>query len=480
MAEFYRFPQWILTALVMIVAVCIALQTLAISYSFRRLPAGWARKVENGMECAVLAALFFFAALLGQVQYGLYGSFLLPSAYGNARQVVFLLCAVLGASAAVGTELIWPFFVIGGAAVLLPLTEEITGAAYPFFFLCALLYFLLRSVHICLLRRRELYTQISSISVKEAIDTLHTGLLFFQRSGEPLLYNRQMDILARQLTGQPLRNGLKFQWHLESGQLQGGCVREVLGNQQVFRLPDASVWRVTAYAIPMDRSTCILLTADDVTVQWDAVKHLALQNEVLEQRGRELRHTIEHLQAICEAEEIARSKGRVHDLLGQRISLLLRALRDGQQPDEALLMDFARSLPSALQEDSTPTPTHRLALLRETFRSMDVSVEVRGALPEDETVADAFAEIAVECVTNAVRHGYATRIQFHLFHNDCWRMTVTDNGIPPAGSIREGGGIGGMRQRMARLGGNMELYTSPRFRIELSVPKEAERTWLKC
>ena len=55
------------------------------------LAAGWARKVENGMECAVLAALFFFAALLGQVQYGLYGSFLLPSAYGNARQVVFLL-----------------------------------------------------------------------------------------------------------------------------------------------------------------------------------------------------------------------------------------------------------------------------------------------------------------------------------------------------------------------------------------------------
>ena len=476
MAEFYRFPQWVLTALVMITSLCIALQTLIISFSFRRRRAGWGRRMENGMECAVLAALFLFAALLGQVQYGLYGGFLLPSAYGNIRQVVFLLCAVLGAAAAVGTELIWPFFVIGGAAVLLPLTEVVTRTAYPFFFLAALLYFLLRSVHIYLLRRRELYTQISFMSVKEAIDTLHTGLLLLQRSGEPLLYNRQMDILARQLTGQPLRNGLKFQWHLESGQLQGGCVREVLGNQQVFRLPDASAWRVTAYAIPMDRSTCILLTADDVTVQWDAVKHLALQNEVLEQRGRELRHTIEHLQAICEAEEIARSKGRVHDLLGQRISLLLRALRDGQQPDAALLMDFARSLPTTLREGDTPSPARRLVLLRETFQGMDVAVEVRGALPEDAAVADAFAEIAVECVTNAVRHGYATRIQFHLFHNDCWRMTVTDNGIPPAGSIREGGGIGGMRQRMARLGGNMELYTSPRFRIELSVPKEAERT----
>ena len=313
MAEFYRFPQWILTALVMIVAVCIALQTLAISYSFRRLPAGWARKVENGMECAVLAALFFFAALLGQVQYGLYGSFLLPSAYGNARQVVFLLGAVLGATAAVGTELIWPFFVIGGMAVLLPLTEAITGAAYPFFFLAALLYFLVRSVHICLLRRRELYTQISSISIKEAIDTLHTGLLFFRQSGEPLLCNRRMDALARQLTGQPLRSGLEFQRHLESGELQCGCVREVLGDQQVFRLSDASVWSISAHAIPMGRRTCILLTADDVTAHWDAVTLLARQNETLKKRGQELRHTIEHLQAICEAEEIAR---KITDALG--------------------------------------------------------------------------------------------------------------------------------------------------------------------
>ena len=199
------------------------------------------------------------------------------------------------------------------------------------------------------------------------------------------------------------------------------------------------------------------------------------QNEALEQRGRELRHTIEHLQAICEAEEIARSKSRVHDLLGQRISLLLRALRDDQQPDEALLMDFARSLPTALREDSTPSPARRLALLRETFRGMDVSVEVRGVLPEDGEVAEHFAEIAVECVTNAVRHGFATCVQFHLFHNDCWRMSVTDNGIPPAGPIREGGGISEMRRRLARLGGTMELHTTPRFRIELSVPKEAER-----
>ena len=437
MAEFYRFPHWVLTTLVMAAALCIVFQTRAISYSIRRLPTGWVRRVENGMECAILGVLFLFAALLAQVQYGLFCGFLAPSAYGLVRQAVFLLTAVLGTTAAVGMELIWPFFAVGGAAVLLPLTETVTGP------------------------------------VKEAIDTLHTGLLFFRRSGELLLCNRSMEALARQMTGQPVQDGRLFQRLLECGPLCGGCAREVLGGQQVFRLPDSSVWSFSAHELPMGRRTMLLLTADDVTEHWDAVTFLARQNQALEQRGQELRSTIAHLQAICEAEEIARSKARVHDLLGQRISLLLRALRDDRQMDESLLLDFARNLPTALREDRTPSPAHRLEMLRETFQGMEVSVEFQGALPEDGAVADSFAEIAVECVTNAVRHGYATRIQFHFFQNDCWRMTVTDNGIPPAGPIREGGGIGGMRRRVRQLGGRMELYTVPRFRIELSVPKEA-------
>ena len=151
---------------------------------------------------------------------------MIPSAYGPARQTVFLLAVVLGAAAAVGTELTWPVFVAGGAAVLLPITEKTTGAVYPLLYVSALLFFLMRSIHICLMRRRELNTQISSVSVKEAIDTLHTGLLFFRRSGELLLCNRSMEELARQMTGQPVQDGRLFQRLLECGPLCGGCVRK--------------------------------------------------------------------------------------------------------------------------------------------------------------------------------------------------------------------------------------------------------------
>ena len=472
MAEFYRLPHWALTTLVMVVALCIVLQTLAISYSIRRLRTGWARRVENGMECAVLVVLFLFAALLAQVQYALFCGFLVSSDYGLTRQVVFFTIVVLGTAAAVGTELIWPFFVIGGSIVLLPLAEIITGAMYPLFFLVSMLFFLIRSVHICLMRRRELYTQISSVSIKEAIDTLHTGMLFFRPEGDILLCNRRMDMLARQMTGQPLRNGKEFQLLLECGPLCSGCEREVLGQQQVFRLSDSTVWSISIHNIQMRCRKFVLLTADDVTERWDAMTVLTQQNQALEKRGEELRHTIDHLQAICEAEEIARSKGRVHDILGQRISLLFRVLRDNQEQDKTMIMDFIRNLPTALRENQTPSPAERLEMVKKTFGGMGVTVEIQGELPENMEVADSFSEIAVECVTNAVRHGYATRIQFHFFQNDCWRMTVTDNGIPPTGAIREGGGISEMRRRVNRLGGTLELRTISRFSIQIFVPKE--------
>lgn len=472
MAEFYRLPQWMLIALVMLIALCIVLQSQAISYSIRRLRIGWVRRMENGMECLILVMLFVFAALLAQVQYALFCGFLAPSGYALTRQMVFLLIAVVAIIVALGTELIWPFFVAAGAAVLLPITEAAAGRAYPFFFLVGILYFMSRSVHICLIRRREIRTQISLASIKETIDILHTGLLFFRPNGDILLCNRRMELLAQEMTGQHLRNGRAFQQLLESGPLRSGCMREFLGGQQVFRLSDSSVWRISSHNIPIRHRTLVLLTADDITEQWEAVTLLANQNQILEKRGQELRHTIENLQSICEAEEIARSKGRVHDVLGQRISLLLRALREHKQLDEMLLIDFVRSLPKAFSEDSAPSPAHRLEMLKETFLGMEVAVEIQGELPEDRTVANNFAEIAMECVTNAVRHGYATRIQFHFFENDCWRMTVTDNGIPPVGPIREGGGINEMRRRINSLNGTLELYLVPRFCIQIFVPKE--------
>lgn len=472
MAEFYRFPHWMLTALVMIIALCIIMQTQTISYSIRRLRISWVRRLENMLECAILIILFLFAALLAQVQYALDCQYLAYSDYVVARQVGFLLIMIVGTVTAVGTELVWPLLIIAASAVLLPMVEDITGSFYPILFFISIMFYLIRSVHICFIRRLDIHTNISSDSIKEAIDKLRTGLLLYNIDGDILLNNHQMDIIAKQMIGKSLENGKKFQQVIESDTFLKDCTREILGDQQVYRLIDSSVWSISFYDIPMRRGKLILLCADDVTQRWDAMRHLAAQNQVLQNRGQELRHTIENLQVICEAEEVARSKAKVHDILGQRISLLLRAIRDGQQPDKTMLIDFIHNLPTIFREEQVPSPMDRLEMLKDTFQGMDVFVEIQGELPEDEVVAENFVNIAVECVTNAVRHGYASHVQFHFFQNSCWRMSVTDNGISLSEPIREGGGIKDMRRRIDRLGGILELYTNPRFSIQIFVPKE--------
>lgn len=210
MAEFYRMPHWLLTGLVMVLALCIVLQTRAVSYSIRRLRTGWVRGVETGMECAILGG---FVPLRR------------PSRPGAVWAVLRLfspqrlwLCPAAGISAGSGAG----HHRCGGNGVDLALFRcgwgggpaSLDGgghrACVPVLLPWGVLFFLIRSVHICLLRRRELHTQISFVSVKEAIDTLHTGLLLFRPKGDILLCNRRMDMLAQQMTGAavPERQGI--------------------------------------------------------------------------------------------------------------------------------------------------------------------------------------------------------------------------------------------------------------------------------
>ena len=471
MAECYHFSGWLMLWISMLTAFCIVFQALAVTFSFRRLPGGWVRRAENLLESGVLLHLFLCAALIAQVQYNAQHGFLIPSSYGAARQAVFFFVAILSVFAAVGLEVMWPLGAAAAVAILLPIVERLAGPAYPVLFVVGILFCLLRGIHICLLRWRDLHTQISASSVKEAIDGLNTGLLFCHPGGKPLLCNRQMEKLLQCCTGAYTQNGEDFFRLLQDGALRPGCERETLGGQTAIRLPDGTAWLFRRHELLVDRRCCILLSATDMTDQWNADRARYEQNQELARRGEELRQAIDNLQTACKMEELLRGKGRVHDVLGQRISLLLRALRENKQPDEALLSDFAEGLPRNFWENEAPSPGRRLELLTDMFHDMGVKVLIRGELPQQEEVALDFADIATECVTNAIRHGYATQVQLHFFENDCWRMSSTDNGIPPSGPIKEGGGIREMRRRVERLGGTITVYHTPRFSIQISVPK---------
>ena len=359
-------------------------------------------------------------------------------------------------------------------AVTLPLNEKIEGSAFPVMFMLTLGFWLVRCSHRFWMRIQEQKGSLSELSVKEAIDNMDTGLLFCQAQekmdGQIILQNRQMQKLMYTLTGEYQCNGKMFYDALVQGNVMKDCKKGELGDQLTYWLPDETAWDFELYMIKRRGGKFALLTASDTTQRWKAAHQLWQKNRELEQRHQELNTLLENLDNICKTEETIHAKSRVHDVLGQRISLLLRALREHRQPDEVLLRSFEQGLPKELTELGTDTG-YSLDTLVEVFRGLGVSIHVEGSLPQKEDIARSFSEIAAEAVTNAVRHGYAAEVWITIKKaQKFWTMDITDSGIPPE-QISEGGGLTGMRRKVQLLGGTFSYEISPHFTIHLSVPE---------
>lgn len=103
---------------------------------------------------------------------------------------------------------------------------------------------------------------------------------------------------------------------------------------------------------------------------------------------------------------------------------------------------------------------------------LDIAEAARDLSPR---AAHAILRCVQEAVTNSVRHARAARIAIALTLGEDGQMQVSidDDG---AGGARyaEGNGLKGMAERMAELGGGMQVSrASPGFRIELICPRTA-------
>ena len=157
--------------------------------------------------------------------------------------------------------------------------------------------------------------------------------------------------------------------------------------------------------------------------------------------------------ALREREEIAVSVRLADDLLAQ-IRQVVGALRAHDGLD----------LRAALEALSAPMPGVRVAL--------DVEAGLR---VDDLDQAEALLRCAQEAITNALRHGRAGTIRIALRREaGALTLRVDNDGLAPA-QLREGHGLTGMRERLAAVGGTLELESTPPrgLRLTARIPEPA-------
>jgi len=146
----------------------------------------------------------------------------------------------------------------------------------------------------------------------------------------------------------------------------------------------------------------------------------------------------------------------------QRAHAELTAVMDDQTPPLLAGNDLAAAL-AALAED----------FQAQTGIALMLDLPERLALPPD--AGQAIYRVSQEAVSNILRHARAGSARLAIaVTGEGLSLTVTDNGVGIAASQPEGGGLAGIRERVARLGGTTTLRSDGYGKcLRVTLPGEA-------
>ncbi|MGD9560008.1 MAG: hypothetical protein AB7V55_05315, partial [Oscillospiraceae bacterium] len=178
MAEMLTWPEATRLAVTFLLTLCVIAKTLALVLSYYRHPRSRSKHLENLLELSVLCQVFVCTLLYGQLVFNFELGWIAPTGHVFLRYAVFSVTVLLSAAVIVRIKKPWPVSVVIASGLTLPVVETMSGSAFAVLYLAAVFFWLLRSVHICILRAREIRTNLSVLSIKNAIDTLHSGVLF--------------------------------------------------------------------------------------------------------------------------------------------------------------------------------------------------------------------------------------------------------------------------------------------------------------
>ncbi|WP_206663963.1 sensor histidine kinase [Sphingomonas oligophenolica] len=193
---------------------------------------------------------------------------------------------------------------------------------------------------------------------------------------------------------------------------------------------------------------------------------------------------VRRLAGTAERERMARD---LHDVIGRTLTLIaiksdLAGKLVPRDPTAAVhetlaigrtARDGLADIRAALAGQLGGSLTHELQASVEALSAAGIDVQVSGgacAIPGDTGAILAMA--LREAVTNTIRHAQARSCEIAISFDDLYaRLAVADDGIGDDGSVTDGSGLRGMRQRLAAAGGSLALTpNNPGLRLEALVP----------
>ena len=390
------------------------------------------------------------------------------------RYVLWSLSMLAVCSQAYRKQQWWPLLCIPPFMIILPIMDALPASLTALFLIITLCWWLCRSLYLIHQRTITAKFELSAFSIKQAIDSLDVGVLFYSRNGEIHINNYCMQQLMLQLTGRLQRNGVQFKQLLLTKQIRPEIRVLEMAGDTIFCLEDQSYWLFNEENLKVRGKEYLQLSAIDVTQQTNLTLDLQVKERELSERGSQLKTALANIESIHQEEEYLNIKSKVHDIMAQRLALLMRVLRGEEVIEEDVLMTYADSILQDIWVESGSVEEGIEALIQ-SYAVMGVTIVQKGFISSDPSQASFVFNFLREGIANAVRHGFATAITVdYLWEANHFTIILANNGFPPRGRFSEGGGLSDLRRRLHFLDGQLEIDSQPVFTLKaiLPLPKE--------
>ena len=421
--------------------------------------------------CFVLTAYYYI--LFAQILEDGFSTSLEPSIGQTARWLLYSLVLSLSIMNLICTRKWTKLLPAIIFLPLIPAAEQLPGGYFPLLLVASLLLSIGYGASMIKIRKHELFYNLSNHSIKEGIDALHTGILFADPDGTILLINSGMENLLYRITGTIYYPGIPFKQE-QMEKLMPEVKKRMLDDREVYLLPGGSVWLFGYSRVPVMGKEYTQLAATDVTEQWQLTQALEQEKASLEAQKAELGKMLSVLSETVQREEVLRARIRIHDLMNQRLTLLLRALQSEKEIRYSALEPLVSDLMEQIKaEDAPPLPLEEAMAWRRQLDALGVALTVTGDFPSTGPEAALAVDFIREGINNAVRHGLAKSIAISASHTEMgWKLAVENNGVQTATAPAEGSGLRALRRKALQLGGKIEIETSPQFCLILLLPPQ--------
>lgn len=323
--------------------------------------------------------------------------------------------------------------------------------------------------------RRRMRYSLSRESIKEGSDNLPDGICFFDRQGSVQLINRKMMAIGIMLFGREIQTLDELRGALLCPPRAVKCLDSAIS---LYQFPDGTVQRFTESVIAgRDGEQITEVTAADVTELYAKQEELNIENARLTDANKRMKWILDNMNDIVREEEILSMKIRVHDDIGHSILAAKKALIEPQ--DIALIRENAARWENAVdmlyRANNMPAVQDEWETVQSRAQDLGVRIVLDGALPVDVSARHLLLLAVRECVTNCVRHAGGSSVFLKVScGEEQTECEITNNGRLPSQPVVEGGGLSGLRRRIEREGGIMELMSVPRFVLRIVLPAKEE------